>query len=156
MRGQGSQALAHPLAGKVPAENAGQPAPAIGTGNEAAAGFVLIPYPVSANRYWRNFKGRMVVSKEAIQYKTGLAKLFLSVEQHKYICPVSVSMRVHPRLTKKGVASKVRADLDNLMKVIFDGLNGVAWVDDSQVVRILAEFSDPLPDGGVSIKVEAI
>ena len=32
-----------------------------------------------------------------------------------------------------------RGDIDNYIKAILDGCNGIAWVDDCQVVRILAE-----------------
>lgn len=31
-----------------------------------------------------------------------------------------------------------RPDIDNLVKSVLDGLNGVAWVDDSQIVRLSA------------------
>lgn len=46
-----------------------------------------------------------------------------------------------------------RPDVDNIVKAIKDGLNGVAWIDDSQVVRLVAakHWSD-LPRVEVRIK----
>lgn len=32
-----------------------------------------------------------------------------------------------------------RPDLDNLQKAVLDALNGIAWADDSQIVRITAK-----------------
>lgn len=32
--------------------------------------------------------------------------------------------------------SKLRGDIDNYIKTILDALNGVAWRDDSQVVKV--------------------
>lgn len=34
-----------------------------------------------------------------------------------------------------------RSDLDNMAKAVLDALNGVAWVDDSQVSRLVVEKS---------------
>lgn len=36
------------------------------------------------------------------------------------------------------VPSKLRGDLDNYLKLAFDALNGVAFDDDKQVVKITA------------------
>lgn len=116
----------------------------------------MLPYPVSANRYWKSFRGRMVVSKEAVEYKARVATIFRMVGQPLIEAgPVAAHILLHPRLTKKGVASLTRLDLGNTEKVVSDALNGVAWKDDKQLVRILLEIADPIEGGGVSISVEA-
>lgn len=45
-------------------------------------------------------------------------------------------------LSKAGVASVFptkRPDLDNIVKLVLDGLNGVAYHDDAQIVNLIAE-----------------
>lgn len=45
-------------------------------------------------------------------------------------------------------------DLDNVIKSVLDGLNGVAWRDDRQVVRIVAERRRVgRTEGGVDVRV---
>lgn len=45
-----------------------------------------------------------------------------------------------------------KPDLDNLEKALFDGMNGIAWVDDAQVVEVhKAEwYGDPRTDIEIS------
>jgi crossover junction endodeoxyribonuclease RusA len=69
--------------------------------------------------------------------------------------PVSVEFKLHPKTTKTGEASKTRMDLDNVIKVLLDALNGVAYMDDKQVVRLVGEVSYPVPGGGLSVRVTA-
>lgn len=38
----------------------------------------------------------------------------------------------------EGTPSKLRGDIDNYVKLLMDGLNGVAWLDDKQVTVIKA------------------
>lgn len=42
-----------------------------------------------------------------------------------------------------------KPDVDNLVKTVFDGLNGVAWADDSQVhdIRASKAWADIFPEG---------
>jgi crossover junction endodeoxyribonuclease RusA len=50
--------------------------------------------------------------------------------------------RAHVQLTSypSTLFDRPRGDLDNYTKAILDGLNGVAYVDDRQVVRLTAAF----------------
>jgi crossover junction endodeoxyribonuclease RusA len=36
-------------------------------------------------------------------------------------------------------SSRLRGDVDNYLKTVMDGLNGVAWEDDKQVFAVVAE-----------------
>lgn len=49
----------------------------------------------------------------------------------------------------------VRPDLDNLVKLVLDALNGVAYADDSQIVRIHAfkKYSGDHPDGATIVDI---
>ena len=64
-----------------------------------------------------------------------------------------VELVLHPRLTAKGEASKVRIDLDNAVKVALDALQGLAFADDAQVVELHASVGEPLQDGGLGVVV---
>ena len=46
------------------------------------------------------------------------------------------------------------ADLDNYVKVVLDGLNGIAWVDDRQVIGIDAKIHRGDPRPGLDVIVE--
>lgn len=116
---------------------------------------ILLPYPVSANRYWRTFRGMTVRSKEADEYKRTAAHSAFVAGWRAIEGPVSVGITLHPKLTKKGLPSATRMDLDNCIKVTLDALNGVAYRDDRQVVRLVAEIGQAHPLGGLSVTVEA-
>ena len=115
-----------------------------------------LPYPISTNRYWRNYRGKTVRSKEANEYKSmvlvdsGLksAKASLTLK------PVSVTVILQPKLTAKGVASKIVMDLDNCLKVALDALQGIAYDNDKQIRRISAEYGVPREGGGLVVQVQ--
>ena len=57
------------------------------------------------------------------------------------------------RLAEAGeIRPATRPDLDNLEKALFDGCNGIAWIDDAQVVEVhKAEwYGDPRTDVEIS------
>lgn len=116
-------------------------------------GVVMLPYPISANRYWRNFRGRMVVSSEAKAYKDKVIWTFDALEIIPTSKPVELSMKLHPKLTTKGVANRTLMDLDNCIKVCLDALQGVLYVNDKQVKKLTAEVGEPVLGGGLSVGI---
>lgn len=121
-----------------------------------------LPYPISANRYWRTYGGRnghpnVVVSDEAQAYKTQVGWLARKaglrapiggyLELHVVLHPIKPKTIVKP-------SQEVRCiDLDNALKVTLDALQGVAYPDDSNVRRIVAERGEAIDGGGVDIEI---
>lgn len=116
---------------------------------------IQLPHPVSANRYWRTFRNRTVRSAEANKYRKDAQFAFLLANGRKHDGPVRVAILFHPRANKDGSASKSRLDIDNVIKVALDALNGLAYNDDKQIVAVSAEIAAPVPYGGLTVTVEA-
>jgi crossover junction endodeoxyribonuclease RusA len=106
---------------------------------------LTLPLPPSSNRYWRNFRGRMVVSAEAKAYKEQVGWLARVAGVELLVGDVAVTMRIY-RAAKRG-------DTDNFLKVGLDSLNGIAYTDDSQIVRIVAERYDDKHNPRVEVEV---
>lgn len=115
--------------------------------------YVVLPYPISANRYFRNFRGRMVISSEAKAYKKQVAWTFHALGIKPAEGDVSLTVKLHPKLTKTGAASRTLIDLDNALKVVFDALQGVLYVNDKQVKKLTAEVGEPVDGGGLSVGI---
>jgi Holliday junction resolvase RusA-like endonuclease len=92
-----------------------------------------IPVPPSVNRYWMVANNRIIVTTEARNYKQ---KIFyqLANKLEPLRGDVAINFTVY-RPMKRG-------DLDNYCKVMLDALNGICWLDDSQIVEIHAFRDD--------------
>lgn len=112
-----------------------------------------LAYPPSTNRLWRHQRGRMVVSAEAQAWKQAAAWQARAVGCPLLAGPVTVAMILHPRLTKAGKASQIRLDVDGPIKIALDALQGVAYANDKQVVRLSASIGAPQPEGGLTVDV---
>lgn len=115
-----------------------------------------LPYPVSANRYWRtNSKtGAVYLSSEAKAYKRQVRTIAIaSGVLNPMTRPVNVDVVFHARMNKDGSESGVVLDIDNVNKVLLDSMNNLVYVDDKQVRRYLIEFGSPIVDGGLTVTV---
>jgi len=115
-----------------------------------------LDYPVSANRYWRMFRGRMVRSSEANAYRQHVTQETLDWDDPLTEGPVKVYLTLHPKMRKDGLASETVIDLDNCIKVGLDALQGIVFFNDKQVKRLVASYGEPKPGGGLSVRVEEI
>ncbi len=94
-----------------------------------------LPSPPSVNEMYCQSHGRRVLIRKGREYKRNAA----SIAEAAGARPVSGDVCVTIEIYRKRRAG----DLDNTLKIILDSLKGVAWIDDSQVKRIVAErFED--------------
>jgi crossover junction endodeoxyribonuclease RusA len=113
---------------------------------------LTLPYPVSANRYWRSFVPRgykralVVVSDEAKAY---IREVGLEAKRQGLRKPATGLVSLIVRLIP---ANRVCMDLDNALKVVIDALKGIAYADDADVFKIVAERADP--DGHARLEIE--
>jgi len=104
---------------------------------------LVLPYPPSANRYWRNFRGRTVLSEEARAYKSLIQDKV--GEQPMLKGPLVIALLMY-RPQKSG-------DLDNRIKVAIDSLQGVLFEDDKQIVEIHAYRRDDKNNPRVEVEI---
>jgi len=130
-----------------------------------------LPYPPSANRYWRSFVPRghqrtvVTLSEEARVYKSTVGWLARKAGVVKPIAGrVAVFFTLFPqrpldwerraRRDPDGWDDDVRCiDLDNANKVLLDALKAVVFEDDRWVRRIEAERAEPDGQARVLVRV---
>lgn len=134
---------------------------------------VTLPWPVSANRYWRSFvpKGHrraiVTLSDEAKSYKAQVGWMAKAAGLRVVTGRVQVDCQLYPALPKDaatrmrklgdGWDDDVRSiDLDNALKVTIDALKGIAYVDDKQVWRIHAERMEPTGEARMVVTITPI
>lgn len=121
-----------------------------------APDFLVLPYPISANRYWRTrviaAKGRppfvsTYVSSEAKDFKADVARRIALARMPKIEGPFEIAFTLFPhrpldwatraRRDPNGWQYGVQCiDLDNASKVLLDALKGLLFDDDRWLQRI--------------------
>ena len=107
-----------------------------------------LPYPPSLNRLYRHVGPMVLISREGREYKKRVGWLALEQRVTKQAGPLCVSLWLF-RPTRRG-------DLDNTAKALLDALNGIAWVDDSQIVELHMYRGDDKTDPRAEIEVKTI
>lgn len=95
---------------------------------------IKLPYPPSTNRYYRIFKGRMLISRDGRAYR----KLVLLCVKMKMMCknlkePVKMYIEAFPPDNRK-------RDIDNIQKPLIDALEKAeVFINDSQIKLLISE-----------------
>lgn len=97
-----------------------------------------LPETPPANRMWRNWRGRTVLSATAKAYRAQVKACYL--RQVGTLCCRYPSGDV--RVIVAWHRSARRGDLDGRLKLLLDALNGLAYRDDRQIGELVAERQD--------------
>lgn len=89
-----------------------------------------LPFPPLLNDYWKNWRGRIVVSREGKRYRLGALVRAKSQGAHVLTGEVCVSLTFYRKAR--------RGDMDGGLKCLLDSLQGVAYANDSQIRELHA------------------
>ena len=133
---------------------------------------LTLPYPLSANRYWRPVKLgahiSIVPTKEAKAFRADIAARCRAQGVREPLAGrVHVDVKLYParpqdwqrRMRQEGAAwdDTVRCiDIDNANKVLLDALKDVAIEDDRWVRRLTAERMEPDGEARVVVTITAL
>lgn len=109
---------------------------------------LTLPYPPSANNLFATYRGRRILSVRGIAYKKEVLAICFTNRVKPFLGDVAIEINAY-RPRKVG-------DLDNLQKIIFDSLKGSAFIDDKQIVKIIAQRFDNKNNPRVEIQISEI
>jgi crossover junction endodeoxyribonuclease RusA len=109
---------------------------------------LVMPWPPSVNRYWRTFRGRMIISAEGRAYRKAVADQVLIQKGAKHY---EKKLRV---VIEAWRPDNRRRDLDNLLKAVLDSLTHAGvWEDDALIVDLRIYWANEI-GGMVKIQIE--
>ena len=85
--------------------------------------------------------------KRSIDWEERVGWAYREAQGAQFDGTVSITLRFFRRTRRK-------TDLDNLIKAVLDGLNGIAWADDAQVRHLAAELRTDKDDPRVEVTIE--
>lgn len=144
-------------------------APPLLVRSEPPARWVLtLPYPVSTNKLWITLPNRRrVLSAEGRAYKADVRAAAIRAgmrEADALEGPACVVLTLHPRLPADAAARERRhgplwhlalscLDVANVEKATCDALNGLAWLDDRQIVENVQRRGLPVEGGALTVSI---
>lgn len=100
-----------------------------------------LPYPPSANTYWRHARGRHYISPNGLAFR---AAVQTAAKLYGLIAPagrLTLSVKLYP-------PDKRRRDIDNICKALLDSLTHANIIDDDSLIDKLIIERDIIVKGG--------
>ncbi|MCC7350196.1 MAG: RusA family crossover junction endodeoxyribonuclease [Phycisphaerales bacterium] len=111
---------------------------------------MTLPYPPSVNHYWRNFRGRTLISREGRMFRTNVCALLAGGSGPRKPPSggrIALAMDAFP-------PDRRRRDLDNLQKPVLDALEHAGvYEDDSQIDLLITRRRKVVPEGRLLVDV---
>ena len=111
----------------------------------------VLPFPPSMNTYWRNFRGRTVLSKNGRQFKADVQDYVIEQNIPKFgDKKLKITMILRPR-------DKRKIDIDNRIKAVLDSLQDAGVFDDDfQVDHIEMIRGEQIKGGLIRVLIEEL
>lgn len=91
---------------------------------------IILPWPPSVNRYWRNLRGRTLISEAGRLYRSLVVQEALVARHRTFDGPLTVTIAAY-------LPDSRRRDVDNMLKAPLDAMQHAGWyADDSQIVDL--------------------
>ena len=112
---------------------------------------MFIPGKPKGKQRPRVYRGHAFTPQETKDYEAMIANLYramhgkmfegyVSVEIYVlYLVPKSYTKKKRDAIRRGEIRPAIKPDIDNIVKIVLDGLNGVAYTDDKQVIEIQAQ-----------------
>jgi crossover junction endodeoxyribonuclease RusA len=107
-----------------------------------------LPYPPSANHYWRRVGARTLISRGGRAFRQAVCSILAAASVRPLDGALALEIDAYP-------PDRRRRDLDNLQKALLDALaHGGAYYDDSQIARLTIERKHVMPAGKVRVRLK--
>ncbi len=99
---------------------------------------ILVEGKIKGKDRPRFYKGHAVTPQTTKNYEKLVKECYVEQGGELFLEAVKVKITVKHKLPKKTklIYPTKKPDLDNIAKIILDGLNGVAYKDDTQVIKL--------------------
>lgn len=113
-----------------------------------------LPYPPSANRMYRTFRGRTTLTQAVRDYRRQVAEVWFQsrIKGQRGFDTGELALRIRAYRPDKR-----RRDVDNILKVLCDALQHAGVIgNDSQFREIVVSFEETKPGGELRIEIRRL